>query len=282
MLARSASTARVVLGRCPQVQVRCISAEELRAKEAAKLSRDMARFGLPDPVPAEQRYKDTHGKQRQIVPLRERGARFRAEVAASAFVAPCATLVGRVEVWDNASVWYGATVKGDAQLVRIGAYTNVQDKTVIGEACGALDDQHDGSTVIGHYVTIGHKCVLRACTIEDECLVGMGSVLEEGSYMEHQSMLGAGSTLAAGARVPSGELWVGTPAAFSRNLTDDDKRMIRRSSQLYHETAEEHKLAIFDSGGAGPQTAHWELEARGTQEQVGAVEWPACPPTKMT
>ncbi len=77
---------------------------------------------------------------------------------------------------------------------------------MITEALNPLGPDHDGSTIIGHYVTVGHKCLLRACTIEDECLVGMGSVLEEGSYMEHKSMLGAGSVLMKGARVASGEV----------------------------------------------------------------------------
>ena len=62
---------------------------------------------------------------------------------------------GNVEVWEHASVWYGCTIKGDVKLVRIGAYSNVQDKTVIQEATMPLDDDHDGSTIIGHYVTIG-------------------------------------------------------------------------------------------------------------------------------
>jgi hypothetical protein len=94
-------------------------------------------------------------------------------IVENAFVAPCATLVGtrqsqrtvrgevlksivgNVEVWDHASVWYGCTIKGDVKLVRIGAYSNVQDKTVISEAVGPLDENHDGSTIVGHYVTVG-------------------------------------------------------------------------------------------------------------------------------
>ena len=219
---------------------------------------------------------EADGKHRQQVPLRERGDWFRLRQANDAWAAPCATLVGRVELWDAASVWYGVTIKADAALVRIGAYSNVQDKSVVGVASGALDAEHDGSTIVGHYVTIGHRCVLRACTIEDECLVGMASVLEEGSYMERHSMLGAHSVLAAGARVPSGELWLGNPAQFVRKLRPDEIQMISTSALKYHGFAQEHMHAIYASGGLGPQTAHWELERRGAK--IGATEWPACDP----
>ena len=87
--------------------------------------------------------------------------------------------------------------------MRIGFCSNVQDGTIIEEAPTELGYDHDGSTIIGHYVTIGHDCVLRACTVENTCLVGMGSVLCEGSYMEHGSILGARSVLRPFQRIPS-------------------------------------------------------------------------------
>lgn len=130
------------------------------------------------------------------------------EIADDAFIAPSATLTGAVEVWDKSSVWYDCVIRGDSNLVRIGSCTSIQDGTVIREALGPLDVWHDGSTIVGHNVTIGHRCLLRACTIEDGCLVGMGSILQEGSYMEEGSVLGAGSVLTAGTRVPRGEVCV--------------------------------------------------------------------------
>lgn len=102
--------------------------------------------------------------------------------------------------------WNNFHYLADVNAIRIGAYTNIQDDTIVREAEGPLNEDHDGSTIIGHYVTIGHKCVLRGCTIEDECLVGMGSVIEEGAYMEYQSMLGGGSVLTKNTRIPSGEV----------------------------------------------------------------------------
>ncbi len=79
----------------------------------------------------------------------------------------------------------------------------------------------------------GHRCVLKACTVEDGCLIGMGSVLEEGSYMEAHSMLAAGSVLPKGARVPTEELWRGNPAQFYRKLTHEELEMMDRSSDYY-------------------------------------------------
>jgi len=108
-------------------------------------------------------------------------------------------------------------------LVRIGAFTNIQDETVITEAAEPLGVDHDGSTIVGNYVTVGaynllqnneltfatgHRCVLRGCTVENLCIVGMGSVLNEGSYMERESILGAGSVLMANARVPKHQVGI--------------------------------------------------------------------------
>eukprot|EP01090_Pellita_catalonica_P008566 TRINITY_DN1951_c0_g1_i2.p1 TRINITY_DN1951_c0_g1~~TRINITY_DN1951_c0_g1_i2.p1 ORF type:complete len:225 (-),score=16.85 TRINITY_DN1951_c0_g1_i2:37-660(-) len=144
------------------------------------------------------------------------------KMANDSFVAPSATLIGNVEVWDRASIWYNVIVRANTRLVRIGACTNIQDDTVITEADRELNEDHDGSTIVGHMVTVGHGCKLNACTIEDECIVGMGSTLGEGSYMEKHSILGAGSVLLPWARVPSGQLWLGNPAKYVRDLTHEE------------------------------------------------------------
>jgi len=169
----------------------------------------------------------------------------RSKASFRSFIAPSASVIGNVEIWDCASVWYNVVLKGDVNLIRIGAYVNIQDNTTICEAIAPLSLDHDGSTIIGHYTTVGHACKLQACTIEDECLVGLGSVLNEDSYMEKQSMLGAGSVLARGARVPTGELWVGNPAQFKRMLTDDEVADLRKSAQHYWKNASVHKQEFY-------------------------------------
>jgi len=174
--------------------------------------------------------------------------RLSTSVSYVSFIAPSATLAGNVEVWDYSSVWYGCVIKADVNLVRIGAFSNIQDNTTIYEALGPLSEVHDGSTVVGHHVTVGHSCHLSACTIEDECLVGMGSILQEGSYMETQSMLGAGSVLARGARVPTGELWLGNPAKFVRKLTDAELHSFKEHARKYSQLAYTHKQQFLPHG----------------------------------
>jgi len=164
------------------------------------------------------------------------------------FIAPSATVAGNVEIWDQCSLWYGVVVKADVNLIRIGAFTNIQDNTTIREALAPLDDVHDGSCVIGHYVTVGHGCHLTACTIEDECMVGMGSILKEGSYMEKMSMLAAGSVLEAGARVPTGELWAGSPAKPMRHLTAEEQANFRKHAKTYWWLANDHKRQFLPMG----------------------------------
>jgi len=161
------------------------------------------------------------------------------------FVAPSATIVGNVELWEHASVWYNAVIRGDSNLVRIGIRTNIQDGTVITPSPVALDLTHDGSTIIGHRVTVGHNCKLHACTVEDACHIGMGSILMDGSYMCAQSMLGARTVLYPGTKVPSGQLWCGNPGKYVRDLTEEEKEWIEHASLHYVKTANRHKDEFY-------------------------------------
>lgn len=209
-------------------------------------------------------YTDKYSKHRMRINLDGRAIatplkdRLSTSVSNLSYVAPSATVAGNVEVWDYSSVWYGCVIKADVNLVRIGAFTNVQDNTTISEALEPLSAVHDGSTVLGHHVTVGHSCHLTACTVEDECLVGMGSILQEGSYMETHSMLGAGSVLERGARVPSGELWVGSPAKFARHLTAAEIANFRTHARKYAELAGQHKDQFLPHG-----TQYIEAEKEG-------------------
>jgi carbonic anhydrase/acetyltransferase-like protein (isoleucine patch superfamily) len=193
-------------------------------------------------LPKIKSYNDPYSKHQTLVPL----VTGKPWISVRAFVAPSATIAGSVEIGEHSSIWYRCVIKGDSRYVRIGTFVNIQDGTVINEAGRFLDEEHDGSTVIGHYSTIGHNCRITGATIEPCCHVGMGSVLMEGSYMESYSMLGAGSVLAAGARVPSFELWVGSPAKFVRNLTDHEKEEIFLTSQAYSLYGQDHAEWIYE------------------------------------
>lgn len=166
-------------------------------------------------------------------------------IARDSFVAPSATIAGQVELWNHASVWYGAVIKGDTKVVRIGFFSNIQDDCVIEEETDPLGPDHDGSCVIGHYVTVGHNCHIKAATVEDNCLIGSGSVLEPGSYMERDSQLGACSVLPANTRVPSRQLWAGNPAKYIRDLTTIELNTIKEQAITYHRLANAHKDEFY-------------------------------------
>ena len=127
-------------------------------------------------------------------------------VATDAFVAPSASVIGDVQIGEKSSVWYNTVVRGDVNFVRIGKHTNIQDGSVV-----HVSKSNIGGavlpTIIGDRVTVGHSAVLHACTLEDECLVGMGATVLDGAVIGTKSMVAAGALVSPGTKVPSGELW---------------------------------------------------------------------------
>ena len=141
------------------------------------------------------------------------------------WVAPSAVLVGDVDIYEQVSIWNNCVLRGDLNSIKVGAFSNIQDRTVI-HAARSSPTGLPASSIIGRSVTIGQACVLRSVTIEYECIVGDKSILLEGSMMEKNSVLEAGSVLPPGRRVPSGQVWGGNPARYVRDLTKDEKAEI--------------------------------------------------------
>ncbi len=162
-------------------------------------------------------------------------------LAGDAFVAPGATLIGDVELGAQASVWFGCVVRGDVQRVRIGARTNLQDGSIIHVSRSGL------ATLIGVEVTIGHGCIVHACTLEDRAFVGMGSVILDGAHVAAEGMLGAGSLLSPGKRIGARELWLGRPARFVRIVPDDERAVLDEQNRHYVELATEYREALAKS-----------------------------------
>jgi carbonic anhydrase/acetyltransferase-like protein (isoleucine patch superfamily) len=159
-------------------------------------------------------------------------------LAADAFAAPGATLIGDVELGEQASVWFGCVLRGDVARVRVGARTNFQDGSIIHVSRSGL------ATLIGVEVTIGHGCIVHACTIEDRAFVGMGSVILDGAVVMSEGMLGAGSLLAPGKRVGARELWLGRPARFARRVSDEERAELDEQNRHYVELAAEYRVAL--------------------------------------
>jgi len=148
----------------------------------------------------------------------------------AAFIAPNATMIGNVELAKDSSVWFGAILRGDNDLISIGEATNVQDGTII--------HTDDGIPLrVGARVTIGHAAILHGCTVGDESLVGIGAVLLNGSSIPRHCVVGARALVTEGKTFPERSLIIGSPARAIRTLTDEEIEGIRASAAHYVENA---------------------------------------------
>lgn len=144
------------------------------------------------------------------------------EIAPSAFVAPTATLIGDVSVGPGASVWFGSVLRGDQDRIRVGQNTNIQDLTV----CHTDEDM---PLTIGSGITIGHRCVLHGCRIEDDCLIGMGAIIMNGAVVGRGSVVAAGAIILENKVIPPFSLVAGIPGKIKRTFSE---------TEALHKTAE--------------------------------------------
>lgn len=150
------------------------------------------------------------------------------EIDESVFLAPGVKIVGDVKINENASVWYNTVIRGDVHYIRIGAYTNVQDLSML----HVTNDQFPLN--IGSYVTIGHSVTLHGCTLKDYSFVGMGATILDGAVVEEKAMVAAGAVVRQGFTVPSGKLVAGVPAKIIRDLTEEEMEAIEKSAFRYN------------------------------------------------
>ena len=150
------------------------------------------------------------------------------------FVAPDAAVIGRVELGEDSSVWYGAVLRGDTDPIRVGSRSNIQDGTVV-----HTDEGHP--TTVGDDVTVGHNVILHGCTIEDGCTIGMGAILLNGARVGANSLVAAGALLPEGREYPSGSLIMGVPARAVRELTEEERARVAEGSEVYVLRAREHR-----------------------------------------
>lgn len=144
------------------------------------------------------------------------------------FIAPNATVVGHVEISQEASIWYGAVVRGDSEKIQIGPRTNVQDLCVIHADPGY-------PCVIGAGVTIGHTAIVHGALIEQEVMIGMHAVVMNGARIGARSIVGVGCVVTEGTEIPPGSLVLGVPGRIVRACTDVDFERIRNASAHYVE-----------------------------------------------
>ena len=143
-----------------------------------------------------------------------------------AFVAPTAVVVGAVTMGPRSSIWYGAVARADAEVIEIGEGSNVQD------GC-TLHSDPGFPLVVGRGVTVGHGVVLHGARVDDDVLVGMGSVVMNGAHIGSGSIVAAGAVVTQGKEFPPGSVIAGVPARVVRQANDDDRLHIRGNAASY-------------------------------------------------
>jgi carbonic anhydrase/acetyltransferase-like protein (isoleucine patch superfamily) len=152
------------------------------------------------------------------------------QLADEVWAAPSADLIGDVRLGERASVWFGAVIRADNTPILVGEDSNIQD--------GAVCHSDEGFPLtIGVRVTVGHQAILHGCTIADDCLVGMGARILNGAVIEPECMVGAGALVTEGKSFAPGSLIIGSPARAVRQLTSEERQMLRLSARHYAEKA---------------------------------------------
>jgi carbonic anhydrase/acetyltransferase-like protein (isoleucine patch superfamily) len=162
-------------------------------------------------------------------------------IAPDAFIAPTAAVIGNVEIGAQSGVWFHCVLRGDTNLIRIGARTNVQDGTIV-----HVNPGEEYCTVIGDDVTIGHAAIIHACRLHDWAFVGMGATVLDGAVIEHGGVLGAGGLLSPGKVIGRNELWVGTPARLKRVLSDEERAGFDRNARAYVGNAARYRAGLHE------------------------------------
>jgi carbonic anhydrase/acetyltransferase-like protein (isoleucine patch superfamily) len=163
------------------------------------------------------------------------------EIDASSYVAESANLIGKVTLEANASVWDGATIRGDNERITIGENSNVQEGTVMHTDMGY-------PMVIGKNVTIGHQAMLHGCTVGDGSLIGIQAVVLNGAKIGKGCLVGAGALVTEGKEFPDHSLILGSPAKVVRTLTEEDLLRLQGSAASYVERGRRFKAELKKIG----------------------------------
>lgn len=159
-------------------------------------------------------------------------------IAPDAFIAPSAVIIGDVEIGPETGIWFHCLLRGDMNIIRIGARTNIQDATVIHVDSGGM------SCHIGDDVTVGHNAVIHACTLKNWAFVGIGATVLDGAVIEEGGMLGAGGLLPPGKVIGRNELWIGSPAKLKRVMDADERKRFDRNAITYRDLAQRFRASL--------------------------------------
>jgi carbonic anhydrase/acetyltransferase-like protein (isoleucine patch superfamily) len=185
-------------------------------------------------------------------------------LAEGAWVAESATVVGRVALAAGASVWYGAVLRGDNEWITLGERSNVQDGSVLHTDMGF-------PLTLGADVTVGHQVMLHGCTVGDNTLIGIQSVIMNGAKIGRNSIVGAGSLVTEGKEFPDNSLIVGRPAKAIRTLGDEQVAQLKMNAAHYVENAARHREGVvrIEEVSAGAARAAGKGEDENTDTSAG-------------
>lgn len=163
------------------------------------------------------------------------------QIHETAWVADSAEVIGRVEVAEDASIWFGTVVRGDSDLIRIGRGSNIQDNSVLHADAGQ-------PLLIGEDVTVGHQVMLHGCTIGDGALIGIQAVVLNGARIGRGCVVGAGSVVTEGKEFPDGWLILGAPAKAVRQLTPEQIALFQAGARHYVRNARRFRQGLKKLG----------------------------------
>jgi carbonic anhydrase/acetyltransferase-like protein (isoleucine patch superfamily) len=169
---------------------------------------------------------------------------FQPSIGEGVFIAPCAVVLGAVEMGAQSSAWYGAVLRGDINRIVVGAQSNVQDGSV-------LHVSDDCACVLGERVTVGHRAVVHACTVGDEVLVGMGAIILDGAQIGPRCTIAAGALVTKNTVLPEGSLVVGSPARVVRPLSKEEQAANARLALKYVEVSRRYLELGLGAARAG-------------------------------
>ena len=159
------------------------------------------------------------------------------EIDTTAFVAPDASVIGRVKLRAGASVWFGARIRGDNEWINVGESTNIQDNAVLHSDWGF-------ALTIGAGCTIGHMAMIHGCAIAEDCLIGMKATILNGASIGAGTLIGAGALVTEGKVIPAGVLALGSPAKVVRDLTREERARLRQSAVHYQDNARRYRTGL--------------------------------------
>ncbi len=154
------------------------------------------------------------------------------------FIAPGATIIGKVTLKKGVSIWYNTVIRGDVEAISVDEYTNIQDNCIVHVDPGS-------PTVIGKYVTIGHNAVLHGCRLHDYSLIGMGAIVLNDAEIGEGAVIGAGALVTKGTRIPPYSVVMGSPAKVIKTMDPSSLEERKQHAFRYYELSKAHKESLI-------------------------------------